>query len=134
MGAARKARTWKKPRYRKSVEKLLSDYIPLKKSLQGWDLFPSCVPVYGEDGFLTSSTGSSTERYGIKRVERRKKIQQIEKALSALNEDEMEVISKTYFEELSVITVCEELKVSPATYRRIKARAIDKIALALNLK
>jgi RNA polymerase sigma factor (sigma-70 family) len=131
MGAA--ARKWRKPEYRKKVEELLSEYIPLKKSLQGWELFPSCVPIYGEEGVMSSANGSSTESYGLKRAERRKKIDQIEKALSVLNEDEKEVIRKTYFEELSVVMVCEELSISPAKYRRIKAKAIDKIAIVLNL-
>jgi ArpU family phage transcriptional regulator len=130
MGAARK---WKKPEHRKKVERLLCDFVPMKESLKGWDLFPSCVPAYGEERGSTSSFCSSTERYAIKRAERRKLVQQIEKALNVLSQEEREVIERTYFEELSTIQVCMELKFSERTYRRIKSRALEKIAVSLNL-
>ncbi|TCW35315.1 RinA family phage transcriptional activator [Laceyella sacchari] len=146
MGAAKQPTTkrWTKPQYRKEVEKWLRDYPYLKESIEDRemiDLFPSCVPVYGEENFgggggFSSST-SSTERYGIKRAERWEKqlwVRRIEKALDALDPDERGVIEKTYFDGLPQVIVCSQLKISEATCRRIKARAINKLALILNLK
>lgn len=131
MGAV--ARNWRKPEYRKKVEKILSDYVPMKKSLQGWELFPSCVPIYGEEEITSSSRWSSTERYGIKRAERKRTVQQIEKALNILSQEEREAIERTYFDYLTTVQVCMELKMSERTYRRIKSRALEKIAMVLNL-
>lgn len=145
MGAAKKnppKANWKKPQYRKQVEKYLRDYPLLKEAVQDRemiDLFPSCVPIYGVEGGGGGGFGSSsTERYGIKRAERHSWekhlwVQRIEKALATLDEDEIEVIQKTYFDGLCVVMVCHHLKISSATYRRIKSRAIDKIATVLNL-
>jgi RinA family phage transcriptional activator len=143
MGAAQKQPpTWKKPQYRKEVEKWLRDYPYLKESIEDRemiDLFPSCVPVYGEENFGGGGGfSSSTERYGIKRAERHSWekqlwVQRIERALATLDEDERAVIEKSYFDGLPAIVVCRHLRMSEATCRRIKARAIEKVALVLNL-
>lgn len=140
MGVPKETPKWTKPEYRRQVEEYLRDYLPLKESLQDRemvDLFPSCIPVYGEEGSCQNNS-SSTERYALLRVERHSWekqvfVQQMEKALDTLNEDERAVIEKTYFDELCVVMVCDQLRISPATYRRIKSRAIDKIAIVLNL-
>jgi hypothetical protein len=76
MGAAKKnpPKVWKKPLYRKIVEKSLRDYPMMKEAIQDremTDLLPSCVPVYGEEMITGNSPFSSTtELYGIKRAER----------------------------------------------------------------
>lgn len=145
MGAAKQPTTkrWTKPQYRKEVEKWLRDYPYLKESIEDRemiDLFPSCVPVYGEENFGGGGGfSSSTERYGIKRAERHSWerqlwVQRIERALATLDEDERAVIVKTYFDGLPQVMVCNQLKISEATCRRIKSRAINKLALILNLK
>ncbi|MBA4544496.1 hypothetical protein H1164_16810 [Thermoactinomyces daqus] len=144
MGAIKEAPKvkWKKPMYRKLVEQFLRDYLPLKESLQDRemvDLFPSCVPTYGEEGVSGGGHGSSsTERYALKRVERQSWekeifVQRLEKALDILNENEREVIVKTYFDGLCPTQAYMQLRMSERSYRRVKARAIDKIALSLGL-
>jgi RinA family phage transcriptional activator len=143
MGAIKEAPKvkWRKPQYRKRVEQFLRDYLPLKESLQDRemvDLFPSCVPVYGEEGIGGGNGSSSTERYALKRVERQSWekqifVQRMEKALQTLSQDEWEVIAETYFYGLCAVQVCIQLKMSERSYRRIKARAIEKLAMALGL-
>lgn len=146
MGAATKKAPkvkWKKPVYRKLVEKMLRDYPAMKEAIQDRemiDLLPSCVPVYGEEMISSGNSpfASSTERYGIKRAERRSWerylwVQKIEKAMILLDGDERMVIEKTYFDGLCAVMVCYQLNMSERSYRRIKSRAIEKIALVLNL-
>jgi ArpU family phage transcriptional regulator len=134
----------KKPSYRKQVERLLWEYPILKAAVENEqqlereglsDLFPSCNPLYEESvsrGY--SDYQSTTERYAIIRATKIR-LQQIERALAVLNLDERFLIEKRYLDQSPVddMIVCDELGWSKRTYYRIKRRALDKLAIALNL-
>jgi ArpU family phage transcriptional regulator len=135
---------YKKPSYRRKVESILREYPVLKASIENerqlereglGNLFPSCTPLYDElvsRGF--SEYQSTTERYAIIRATKIVRLQQIERALAVLNLDERFLIEKRYLDQSPAddMIVCDELGWSKRTYYRIKRRALDKLAMALN--
>lgn len=145
MGAALKEipRNYK-PTYRKEVERILKEYPVLKIAVEadqaaeeaGAGLYPSCTSSYEErvsGGY--SEYRSSTERYGIKRASKQLKLRWIEKALMVLDFDERFLVEERYMtlpnprdKELQL-----RFSWSERQYRRIKAEAIRKLAVALNI-
>jgi len=147
MGAAPKNAPvvkYKKPPYRRKVERILREYPVLKAAIENerqlereglGNLFPSCTPIYEESvsrGY--SEYQSITERYAIIRADNSIRLQQIERALSVLDLDERFLIEKRYIDPSPADDrfVCDELGWSLRTYYRIKKRALYKLAMALN--
>jgi ArpU family phage transcriptional regulator len=147
MGAAPKNAPvvkYKKPSYRRQVERLLREYPVLKAAIENerqlereglGNLFPSCTPLYESVSGGYSEYQSTTERYAIIRATKMVRLQQIERALLVLNLDERYLIEKRYLDQTPAddMFVCDELGWSKRTYYRIKKRALDKLAMALNL-
>ncbi|OYD06119.1 ArpU family phage packaging/lysis transcriptional regulator [Paludifilum halophilum] len=136
---ALKETTYRKPSYRKQVERLLRDYPVLKIAVENGeskDLFPSCTPMYEE----RVSGGhkeyqSTTERYGVRRANKQLQVKRIEKALAILDLDERYLIEERYMKLSPPLD--QEIQIrfswSESTYRRIKRRALRKLAVALNI-
>ncbi|MBN2909140.1 DUF1492 domain-containing protein [Polycladomyces sp. WAk] len=136
---------YKKPSYRRQVEHLLREYPVLKAAIENerqlereglGNLFPTCTPMYEESVSRGHSEyQSTTERYAIIRATKMVRLQQIERALLVLNLDERYLIEKRYMDQSPAddMIVCDELGWSKRTYYRIKRRALDKLAIALNL-
>lgn len=126
---------YKKPDYRKQVEKLLRDYPILKLAIEE-EQITSCTPVYEErTSPAYSEYNSMTEKYAVRIADKKLQVKKVEKALQVLNLDEKELIKMRYF-DLAVLTdeaICEKLGWSKRSYYRIKSRSIQKIAIALNL-
>ncbi|MBN2910788.1 DUF1492 domain-containing protein [Polycladomyces sp. WAk] len=149
MGAAPKNAPvvkYKKPSYRRQVERLLREYPVLKAAIENerqlereglGNLFPSCTPLYEESVSRGHSEyhQSTTELYAIIRATKMVRLQQIERALLVLNLDERYIIEKRYMDQSPAddMIVCDKLGWSKRTYYRIKRRALDKLAIALNL-
>ena len=84
-------KVYKKPAYRKRVEKILREYPILKKcseieeqlEREGLgDMFPSLTSVYGEGIGGYSEYRSDTERYAIVRLQRKAASKQLERSAS----------------------------------------------------
>jgi len=148
MGAAPKNAPvfkYKKPSYRRQVERLLREYPVLKAAIENerqlereglGNLFPSCTPLYEESvSRAYSEYQSTTERYAIIRATKMVRLQKIERALAVLDLDERFLIEKRYLDQSPADDrfVCDELGWSLRTYYRIKKRALNKLAMALNL-
>lgn len=139
-------KVYKKPAYRKRVEKILREYPILKKSLEIeeqlereglGDMFPSLTSVYGEGIGGYSEYRSDTERYGILRAAKKSRIQAVERGLQALNLDERYLIEERYLNVkrhlVTDITIYEDLGWSRRQYYRVKEQALKKLATVLNL-
>jgi hypothetical protein len=76
---------------------------------------------------------SSTEKYGIIRIEYRELVEQVEMVLSLLSDDERNLFKKTYFKIDSppIDIIYERLCISRRSYFRIKQQALIKIATIL---
>lgn len=136
---------------------LETERILAEKGIGLEDLFPSCTSKYGFEEVVRPMTpeeytrekerwASSTERYGVIRAELREaarkraeikwtKVELIERALEALNEEERLLITLRYIKqpELSDTQVMIRLGFSRSFYYEVKDRAIRKIATVLNL-
>ncbi|OYD06111.1 hypothetical protein CHM34_18085 [Paludifilum halophilum] len=139
-----KAVTYRKPTYRKEVERILKEYPVLKVAVEteqeaekaGAGLYPSCTSSYEErvsGGY--SEYQSSTERYGIRRASKQLKLRRIDQALLALDIDERLLVEERYFDQAnpSDAIVYDCLGWSKRNYYRVKSRAFKKLAFALNL-
>jgi len=88
----------------------------------------------------TNRFHSSTESAAIKNVDiERERMEYVQRTIAAvyrLEKRERELIMTRWFgdEDKSDIAVYMDLCLSPATYYRIKSRALVKLALALNLE
>jgi ArpU family phage transcriptional regulator len=134
----KKTKGYRKPTYKKLVERILREYPILKKSIDEVEpyLYPSCTTIYEERiGHAYREYTSSTEKYGIRKAEKKIQVAQIEKALEVLSSDELKLVEARYFyiNVLSDSLVYDRLGWSKRNYYRIKSQAICKIALALNL-
>lgn len=135
-------------RYKKIIEKLLRKYWLCKQSVECGEkgmvfLFPSLTPIYETEkvggGEINQST---TEKYAILRdrqyrlIEQKKKfIDQVERALSLLDYSEQKVIQATYFQEFKppAFTIYRELGLSKSSYYRVRDSAFEKLAESLNI-
>ncbi|AUS07413.1 hypothetical protein C1X05_00095 [Laceyella sacchari] len=128
-------KSWRKPEYRKQVERILRDYPILKLAIEEEQL-PSYIPVYQEKTSpLYSEYNSMTEKYAIRLADKKLQIMRIERALQALNSEERMIIEMRYF-DLSRPTdnmVCIKLEWNKRTYYRLKNEALRKLALTLNI-
>lgn len=127
MGALRQV----KPEYRKIIEKMLINY-PIYKQMQEID-YPPMIPLRGESvqGGIKEYT---TEKYGIRRAERAKIIDQVEYALLFLTREERKLIEETYFrDQKSVDIIHERLAWARSTYYMKKGQIIRKIAVILEM-
>lgn len=126
---------YRKPDYRKKVERLLLDYPILKLAVDEVEL-PSCTPMYEErTSPAYSGYHSTTEKCAIRMADKKLQIKRIDRALEVLSIDEREMVELRYF-KLSYPTdeiICEQLGWSKRSYYRVKARTLRKLALALNL-
>jgi ArpU family phage transcriptional regulator len=123
--------------YRKQVEDVLRKY-PLYKQALRFRLFPSLTMDYSVervDGG-ESEYQSSTEKYGIIRIEYRELVEQVEMVLSLLSDDERNLIKETYFKIDSppIDIIYERLCISRRSYFRIKQQALIKIATMLRIE
>lgn len=139
MGAVAKEspRTWRKPGYWRIVEQKLKRYPRLKRAVKDWELLPSCTPSYEEKtspGY--SEFISTTEKFGIKRAEKKREVERIDNALGALSDLQRVIIEEYYFNKdfPGVIIFCEQYGLSKTKYHELKREAIDTIAEVLNLK
>lgn len=147
MGAvSNKEPVYRKPSYRKRVEKILLEYPILKESMEIeqrlereglGDLLPSLTSAYGERIGGYSEYRSDTEKFGIMRANKWARIKVIESALQVLNLDERYLIEERYFDTerqlVTDITVYESLGWSPRHYYRVKNQAMRKLAMVLNV-
>ncbi|SMO54648.1 ArpU family phage packaging/lysis transcriptional regulator [Melghirimyces algeriensis] len=141
MGTALKEKTkYKKPTYRKEVERVLKEYPILKVAVEteqeAEKVYPSCTLSYEErvnGGY--SEYQSSTEKFGIRRANKCLKVKRIEKALTVLDLDERFIIDERYLKLnwVTDIQVYTQLGWSERNYYRIKERALWKLAVALNI-
>jgi ArpU family phage transcriptional regulator len=129
------AKRYKKPDYRKKVERMLREYPILKLAIEE-EQIPSCTPLYEErTSSAYSEYNSMTEKYAVRMADKKLQVKKLEKALQVLNLDERELVKTRYF-DLAVLTdeaICEKLGWSKRSYYRIKRNALNKIALAMNL-
>lgn len=144
MGAVAEAREYRKPSYRRKVERILSQYPLLKAAIEieekyediGAGYYPSCISSYEE----RASGGkreyqSTTEKYGINRANKYIQIKRIERALMSLKLDERLLIEKRFLEETknTDINVYSQFGWSERQYYRIKDQAMLKLAIALGV-
>lgn len=98
---------------------------------------PSYTPHYHGP---TNEVGKPTEEVASWNVDTEKRIREtveaVEKAVSRLGRLEREIIQRRYLgeEEEYDFIVCQELHLSERKYRRVKARAIYKLAFMLRLE
>lgn len=102
------------------------------------NLYPSAVAVYGTDAPRGTTVNKPTETWGIRRAEWSAKalqVRQIERALGVLTEDERKLIEMRYLSPviMSDHAVYRELRVSESTGKRMKRRALLKIARVLGI-
>lgn len=88
----------------------------------------------------TNKVGKVTENTAVWNVDREADLERrsmlLDKALSCLGEMERELIARRYLESEDMFDylICGELGISERKYRRVKAAALYKLALALNLE
>lgn len=134
MGALQQAPAvkYRKPEYRKIIEKMLIKY-PIYKQMQQID-YPPLIPSSDEQvqGGLKKYK-STTEKYGIRRAERAKIIDQVEYALLFLSSDERKLIAETYFtlDREPVYIVQERLGLGKTAYHERKRAIFKKMAEVL---
>ena len=132
-----------KSKYVRQVERALYEYSALRVALENEEelereglgnLFPSLVPAY-EESSRGSTISNPTESYAMKRAEKTVKVRQIKRALGILNPEERGLVQIKYLDHYqpSDLRAADELKMSQATYYRIKDRTLRKIATALNI-
>lgn len=102
------------------------------------NLYPSAVAVYGTDAPRGTTVNKPTEKWGIRRLEWSAKalqVRQIERALEVLSEDERRLIEMRYLSPTIMPdkAVYQEMKVTAATGKRMKRRALLKIARVLGI-
>lgn len=135
---------YRKPSYRRRVERLLSQYPILKAAIEieqhyeemGAGYYPSCTSSYEERmSGGKSEYQSTTEKYGIQRAYKHLQIERIDRALMSLKLDERLLIEKRYLEEIKTtdINVYTQFGWSERQYYRIKDQAMLKLAMVLNL-
>lgn len=130
-----------KPRWVIETEKQLKRYPDWRAKAQLEkeqldSLFPSCISMY-EEAMGGRNNTSSTEKYGIKRIEiseEAKKARAIEIALSALGSKQREVIQRIYFDEEYIEDVCIYMVRAEKTIRRWKNSGVKKVAEILKIK
>lgn len=85
----------------------------------------------------TNVVHSSTEQTAVRNVdteaERRALVEKVHRALASLTKTEREVIRLCYWEDMSTVAICERLFISERTQKRVKTRALAKMALVLGL-
>jgi ArpU family phage transcriptional regulator len=138
MGTRATERKYWSPSYKKIVECILREYPILKESIVEYerDHYPSCTTVYEERiGRTYSEYISSTEQFGIRKADKELKVRRTEQALKILSEKEKRLIEVRYFDQNDPIdyAVCQQLGWSRSDYYRVKKRAIQKLALAMNI-
>lgn len=119
--------------YRKQVEDILRKY-PLYKQALKFRLYPSVTMDYSVERVEGGEKeyASSTEKYGVIRVEYRQLVEQVDGMLEVLTTPEIELITRSYFKEEAF--VWEGLGLSRATYYIKRNEVIDKLAIVCNLK
>jgi ArpU family phage transcriptional regulator len=122
------------------IEKMLRQYPLFKKSLEEerkgvFLLFLSLTPRYRIEQVQGGKIGSTTERYGIKRADKRLLVEQVDSCLEVLNDEERRLVEEAYFCSVRppMDIIYDKLGVSRPTYYRIRDRAFQKIAMLLNL-
>jgi ArpU family phage transcriptional regulator len=127
---------YKKPSYRKQVERLLREYPRLKIRIKLAREYPSCVPNYGVERVAGGRIGSITEGYAIDWADNEIEVKRIETALGVLNLDERLLIEQRYFDPVvfSDSVIYDRLGWSKRTYYRIKQAALEKLAFVLDMK
>jgi ArpU family phage transcriptional regulator len=139
MGAlkeASKAR-YRKPLYRKMIEQLLKQYPVFKKAIENRTqtvlsyYFSPNNPLYDSKKKVEYQPKTSKQRRSRKNIQ----VTLIEEALRSLDIDERMLIEEVYFnpERVTVDVICERFGWSRRSYFRLKSRAIEKLACALNL-
>lgn len=128
---------WEAPKrssFARQVEKYLRMYPALKAALESDELFPAITARY-DDFPRGTDISKPTEICAIRRAEKAQLVQRIERALDTLNERERKLIELKYFSPLirSDLAIYEKLGYSERQGRRIKAAALRKLAIALNL-
>ncbi|SFJ82853.1 ArpU family phage packaging/lysis transcriptional regulator [Thermoflavimicrobium dichotomicum] len=128
---------YRKPDYRRKVERLLRQYPLLKVAVEQLEKeYPSCIPMYELERVQGGDLSNSTQSYATRRAEKKILLERIEKALEVLNLDERFLIEEKYF-DLNCPPddiICHRLGWSQRTYYRIKQQAIEKLAFVLDLK
>ncbi|MCH5586296.1 hypothetical protein MK805_15240 [Shimazuella sp. AN120528] len=131
------AMQYRKPAYKKIVERMLREYPILKKSIVEYESYhyPSCITVYEERiGRSYNEYLSSTEQYGIRRADKQMKVRSVEQALKVLSIEERKLIEERYFDlnTPSDGMIYERLGWSKRNYYRIKKGALYTLATFLN--
>jgi ArpU family phage transcriptional regulator len=128
--------------YKKVIEKLLLRYPLYKKSLQDEEkgvisLLPSLTPPYGQERVKGGKSDyiSTSEKFGVKRAERRLAVEQVESCLEMLDEEERKLIEEAYFyyPNLQMEAIYSHLNCSKSKYYRTRDKAFYKMAIMLNL-
>jgi ArpU family phage transcriptional regulator len=124
--------------YKKIVERILREYPILMKSIAEYELlhYPPCTTVYEERiGRSYSEYISSTEQFGVQKADKQLQVHRTEQALKILSAKEKKLIEARYFDQNDPIdyAVCHQLRWSRSDYYRVKKRAIQKLALAMNI-
>lgn len=112
---------------RKKVESLL-ETVRLYQTLGGVrrDSGRPYVQKVAEEAAEYSVTSTSEEQVVLLQAE-------VEQALSRLDEQEEEIIRRRYLQKEKMLDylLCYEVNMSERTYRRVKARAMEKLAYML---
>jgi len=111
---------------------MLTKY-PVYKKMQEID-YPSLIRLNDSkvQGGLQQPT---TEKYGIRRAERARIIEQVEYAMLFLSGDERKLIEETYFQlnKEPVYIVCNRLGLGKTAYYERKRRILKRMAEVLGL-
>ncbi|MCR8645560.1 ArpU family transcriptional regulator [Paenibacillus sp. N1-5-1-14] len=88
----------------------------------------------------TNTVNKSTERVAVANVDGEERLREwtsnVERAVQQLDQKERNIIERRYLEEDPDydFMLCHELNMSERTYRRVKAKAFEKLAYMLRLE
>lgn len=130
---------WEAPKrssFARQVEEILLMYPALKAAVEDdEEWLPPATARYGDDTPRGSTVSKPTEMWAVKRAEKALLVRRIERALATLNERERRFVELRYLSPRirSDLSVYMELGYSERQGRRLKDKALRKLATSLNL-